>query len=340
MAGGKARFNSVRPETPARATNEAYPLALNTGRLRDQWHTMTRTGLSPRLMRHAPEPFVEIHPLDAAAANVSDGALAEIRTSHGAAILMAHVTSSVRVGEIFAPMHWTDDFAPQARANALVNPEVDPVSGQPEFKHTPAAIAPAPIAWRGFYVTRSRLDPPPGVWWRRIPQAAGHLYEIAGAPDAPDLATIGAALFADIDKEFWAEAGASSGAFLRRAALVDGKLERALLITRNGGLPSRDWLCAQLAADRVDDAARHMLLLGGLNAQRRENVCACFDVARDEIVALAARQPGATVGSIGATLKAGTNCGSCKPEIARILAGMSGPAVHGRHDSAAAPERV
>ncbi|MES1202210.1 MAG: molybdopterin-dependent oxidoreductase [Pseudomonadota bacterium] len=337
---GKARFNSVKPDLPAHTPSERFPLSLNTGRVRDQWHTMTRTGLSSRLMRHAPEPLVDIHPLDAAATGVLDGELAEIRTQYGVAVLMARVTGSVRVGEIFAPMHWTDDFAPQARANALVNPDVDPLSGQPEFKHTPAAIALAPVIWRGFYVTRTRFDPPLGVWWRRIPQADGQLYEIAGPPDGPAMAEVAAALFNMIDEAAWTEAGASSGAFLRRAALVNGRLERALLITRNGSLPARDWLCAQLASDRIDSEARRMLLSGGMGAPRRENVCVCFDVSRDEIEALAAYSPGVTVAGVGTALKAGTNCGSCKPEIAQILASVQRQTAHSRRDGIGASERV
>ena len=324
--GGRARFNSVKPEAAAHMPDETYPLSLNTGRLRDQWHTMTRTGLSARLMRHAPEPCVEIHPLDAAARGVVDGVLAEVRTAHGRAVLTARVTEAVRVGELFAPMHWTDDFAPQARVNALVNPAVDPRSGQPEFKHTPAAIVPAAVAWRGFYVTRERRDPPPGVWWRRIPQDAGHLYEIAAPPDGLSLNAIADALFDDVAPETLSEAKARSGAFLRRASIKDGRLERALLLTIDGGLPARDWLCAQLIEPALTEAAQRHLLAGGLGGPPREVVCACFDVSRDAIEKLAACGA-VSVAQVADKLKAGSNCGSCRPEIARILAAAPAPAM-------------
>jgi assimilatory nitrate reductase catalytic subunit len=323
----------VRHETPARTTDETYPLSLNTGRLRDQWHTMTRTGMSPRLMRHTPEPFIEIHPLNASASGIVDGALAEIRTRFGSAVLTARVSTAVRVGELFTPMHWTDDFAPQARANALVNPDTDPLSGQPEFKHTPATIVAAPVQWRGFYVTRKRRDPPGSLWWRRVPQDIGQLYEIAASPQGPSIVETANLLFDDLDESNWTQAGAKSGAFLRRAALIDGRLERALLATQTGGLPMRDWLCAQLAADQVDDNARRMLLSGGVGGVRREHVCACFDVARDEIEAFVIRAPGSTVAGVGEALKAGSNCGSCRPEIARILVRVQSDAIPSRRDS-------
>jgi assimilatory nitrate reductase catalytic subunit len=316
---GKARFEIA--QSSARPRRQDFPLILNTGRVRDQWHTMTRTGLSPRLMRHAPEPYVEIHPRDAAAHEIADGALARVRSEHGQAVLTARVLESVRPGEIFAPMHWTDAFAPQARANALVNARVDARSGQPEFKYTPAAIEPAPVAWRAFLLTRQRSDPPASLWWRRIPQSTGALYEIAAPPGAMDPSALATAMFSDLRDADMLSARDSAGAFLRMAALRGDRLERALFATTTRGLPARDWLIAQLDKDALDDESRRLLLAGGTcGAPRGTSVCACFDVSRTEIEALAATESGVTVARVGAALKAGSNCGSCRPEIAQILA--------------------
>ena len=141
---GRAGMIPVRSAGPASVTDPVYPLALNTGRIRDQWHTMTRTGLAPDLCRHAPEPFVEIHPEDAAPLGVIEGALARVVTARGEAVVLARVTDRQRRGGLFMPIHWTDAFAPAGRTNGLIAPNVDPTSGQPEFKHTPARIRP----WR------------------------------------------------------------------------------------------------------------------------------------------------------------------------------------------------
>jgi assimilatory nitrate reductase catalytic subunit len=315
---GKARF--VRATAAARKTDPRFPLLLNTGRIRDQWHTMTRTGLAPRLMQHATEPFVEIHTADAAAARIADGALVQVRTAFGAAILVARVGDNVRVGEIFAPMHWSEDFAPHGRSNGLVNPEVDARSGQPEFKRTPAAIAPANVAWRAFFVARHRCDPPNTLWWRRIPQTHGQLYEIAASADAPSARAVADALFADVTPSDLISAG-DGGAFLRMATITDGRLDRAFFATAARGLPSRDWLIDLLGADAVDDESRRLLLAGGaIVAAKRDTVCACFNVTRDEIETLCAAEPGANVARVAAALKAGSNCGSCRPEIAHIIA--------------------
>src|SRR5690606_38443602 len=104
---GRARMVPVLAKGPATPTDAAYPLALNTGRIRDQWHTMTRTGLAPDFCRHAPEPFVEIHPEDAEAVGLADGALARVQTRHGEAVAISKLTDRQRRGAIFMPMHWT-----------------------------------------------------------------------------------------------------------------------------------------------------------------------------------------------------------------------------------------
>ncbi len=128
---------------PANAVDDAYPLALNTGRIRDQWHTMTRTGLAARLMSHISEPFVQVHPVDAAANGLTQGALAEVTSRWGRMLARVQVDADQRPGSVFVPMHWSDTLARHARADALVNPALDPVSGQPEFKHTPVRVRPA-----------------------------------------------------------------------------------------------------------------------------------------------------------------------------------------------------
>ena len=107
----------MAPETPAlkTETNASRPLRLNTGRIRDQWHTMTRTGTSPRLGQHLPEPFVEIHPDDAGKFGISDGGFARVTTDYGQCILKAVVSPRQQRGMLFAPIHWSRENA-SARA--------------------------------------------------------------------------------------------------------------------------------------------------------------------------------------------------------------------------------
>src|SRR5438067_2932871 len=126
----KARF--IAPEIPAlrTETTAARPLRLNTGRIRDQWHTMTRSGISPRLGQHLPEPFVEAHPDDATSSGVADGDFARVITDYGQCTLRVAVGERQQRGMLFAPIHWSEETAATARVGALVAPFTDPFSGQ------------------------------------------------------------------------------------------------------------------------------------------------------------------------------------------------------------------
>ena len=171
-------------------TSVSRPLRLNTGRIRDQWHTMTRTGLSPRLGQHLPEPFVEIHPDDAAEAGIDNGGFAEVSTEFGRCILKAQVSDRQQRGMLFAPIHWNEENASSARVGSLVAAFTDPFSGQPEAKATPAAIAPKLYAQRGFVLSRRPLTMPDGVWWSRVAVVGGHGYLLAHNLDPDCLARL------------------------------------------------------------------------------------------------------------------------------------------------------
>ncbi|HVK99237.1 MAG TPA: nitrate reductase, partial [Dongiaceae bacterium] len=176
----KARFVALQTRTVANPVTAEFPLALNTGRIRDQWHTMTRTALAPQLNAHKPEPFVEIHPDTATRHRITNGSYARIRSSWGNMLARTAVTAAVRPGEIFIPMHWNEQFARQARVGALVNPAVDPLSGQPESKHTPCIIEPWQPDWIGFLFSRQELPLPDCDWAVKIRGDQFFRYELAG----------------------------------------------------------------------------------------------------------------------------------------------------------------
>jgi assimilatory nitrate reductase catalytic subunit len=324
---GRARMVPVQPSGPAAETSAGFPFALNTGRIRDQWHTMTRTGLAPGLCRHIPEPFVEVHPDDASAARIADGALTRVITRRGEAVVEARVSDRQRRGSLFMPMHWTDAFAPQGRANSLVGAHVDPHSGQPEFKHAPARISAYRETWRGFFLARRAFGPPRGLEliWRRIPRDHCHQHELAGRGDAEERAATLAILLAGASGEVLSFEDEAEGT-LRRAVIADGRLERALFVTAGGKLPSRDWL-AGLFGETVDASARSALLLGrapGAAPDPGPLVCACTGVGAKAIAA-AITAGALTVEAVSAATGAGSNCGSCRPEIARLLSAVAAP---------------
>jgi assimilatory nitrate reductase catalytic subunit len=322
-ADGRARMVPTRPRGPADAVDAAYPLSLNTGRIRDQWHTMTRTGLAPDLCRHAPEPFVEVHPVDAEAAGLKDGALARVITTRGEAVALARITDRQRPGGVFMPMHWTDAFAPSGRANRLVAPNLDPTSGQPEFKHTPARLRAYRETWKGFFLAPGGVVAPAGqdLVWRRIPQDACQLHEFAGRGDGAQREAVRRALTKDLAGEIVAYDDAATGA--RREAWVrDGRLVAVLFTTTAGRLPPRDWLADLFALPALDAAARSTLLFGrppGAPVDKGALVCACLKVGAKAVQA-AITGGAVSPDAVGVVTGAGTNCGSCRPEIARMIA--------------------
>lgn len=320
---GRARMIPTRPRGPADAVDAAYPLSLNTGRIRDQWHTMTRTGLAPDLCRHAPEPFVEVHPADADAAGLTEGALARVITVRGEAVALARITDRQRPGGVFMPMHWTDAFAPSGRSNPLIAPNLDPTSGQPEFKHTPARIRAYRETWKGFFLTTDTLKAPAGqdLIWRRIPQDACQLHEFAGRGDEVQREAVRKALTKGLAGEVVAYDDAHTGA--RREAWVrDGRLVAVLFMTTTGRLPPRDWLADLFALPVLGAEARSALLFGrapGAPVDKGPLVCACLKVGAKAVQA-AIVAGAANPDAVGAVTGAGTNCGSCRPEIARMIA--------------------
>ena len=305
---GRARLVSVNVPKPMASRD--HPLRLNTGRYRDQWHTMTRTGLSPILSIHRREPLVEVSAEDAMRFGVVAGGLARVATVHGEAIYRVQLSHGQRAGEIFVPMHWTDVMASGGRTGRLAKPDCDPLSGQPGFKDTPAAITPVCPEWHGFLVTREPVSPDLAYWSRsRIDQ--GWLTEIAG-----DGAIEADALLPDgIRSEV---SDPARGMWRTAVTAKDGALLAALYVTRSGELPGRDWIIARFASS---DAEPRELLAGrpiGAQSDRGPIVCLCHNVTENQILA-AADAGGQSVAAIGEATCAGTNCGSCRPIIARLL---------------------
>jgi assimilatory nitrate reductase catalytic subunit len=237
-ADRKARFIAVEPPAPKVATSKEFPFRLNTGRLRDQWHTMTRSGLSARLGAHMPEPFVEVHPADAKAMDLGDGGFARVATRWGACVLKVTVTDRQRAGSLFAPIHWSDATASSARIGDLVMPETDRYSGQPDAKATPASIAPVAFAFRGFALTRRPIRAPAGTWWARVAvtRASGLLLATNDGPEiwrghARQMFCDGAELAEYVDLQ---------RGIYRTAAFVAGELTGSLFIGPAEAAPQWD----------------------------------------------------------------------------------------------------
>jgi len=315
----KARFIAIRASTDIRTTPD-FPLVLNTGRIRDHWHTMTRTGKSPRLSQHIAEPFVEIHPADAQHRGIDDADLVRISTTRGDVLVRALITSRQRRGSVFAPMHWTDQFAARGRLGALTAPLIDPVSGQPALKHVAARVEEFTAKAFGFAVMRQKPERVDANYWAVARCKGGWRVELAFAEDAADWTDFAGSLFDAPSTEMLAYHDRDAGQ--HRIAAFDGdRLAGVLFVAPDPVAVSRGWAAEQLEETYANQRERFRIVAGRASAGRPDAgaiVCSCFNVGINQIVTAAAAG-NATVETIGDALKAGTNCGSCRSEIRALI---------------------
>lgn len=214
-------------------------------------------------------------------------------------------------------MHWTAQGSRAGRINAAGNPAVDPISGQPEFKHTPVEIRRLAILWHGTILARRPVMLPEVSYWARVRGAGYHAYLLAG--EQP-LETVRQALSAAVratNPGPWLE-GQESGKHGIGAAISDGRLEAVVALgeTRNEAL--RDRLAPFMAQGHLGVDQRSLLLHGGDAADRGGEICACFGVSC-VAVETAIADGAATLDAVGAVTRAGTSCGSCRPEVRALL---------------------
>jgi assimilatory nitrate reductase catalytic subunit len=311
----RGRMVAVTQAAPA-APAGRWPLVLNTGRVRDQWHTMTRTGRSPRLGQHIAEPFAELHPEDASARGIGPADLVEVTSPHGRIVVRALLTDRVPQGSLFVPMHWSGEFAAAARVDALLPGRTDPHSGQPALKAGRAEVRRHAAAWHGFAAAERRPRPTTD-YWALARTGFGWRAELAGAERPDEWLAFARALFDAPDAEAVRVEDPARGS--ARIALVEnGRVVAALFAAAEPVAVARAHVVAAFGTD-----APPLLLAGrpgGTQEDRGAIVCACFDVGVNTIVGAIARREVTCVETIGAVLRAGSNCGSCRPELRGLLA--------------------
>ncbi|WP_020414665.1 nitrate reductase [Microbulbifer variabilis] len=332
---GRANFIPITPRSPQQQINKAYPLWLNSGRIRDQWHTMTRTGRSRKLLDHSEIAEVQINPRDAREYGVDEGALVELRSAQGRMCGRAALNAAQKHGELFAPIHWSQTLAQESKVSALTEAVVDPLSGQPEFKQVPVQLQPLECH---SYATLICPDPvAKSLWqwlqthndsnllhWYRVPCDGGYRFELALCHPL-DGRKLGAMLLQDIPDIHWQQVET-----LKSQRWLAYNDEFQLLIIANNdwhNLPDRRTLERYLQLDMPQIPAQ---LLHPIPAGVRM-VCTCMQISRPQIEQ-AIGNGIHSVEALGHALGCGTRCGSCKPEISALIrtareSGVSGQAV-------------
>ncbi len=363
---GKARFADVAYRPLAEPRESRYPFSLTTGRLRDQWHGMSRTGTLGRLFGHVPEPVVQLHPQDMDRRQLKDGDLVHVTSKRGSIVVPVQASAEVGLNQAFMAMHWGGEFLGGlsstgerlAGVNALTTSSFCPTSKQPELKHAAVKVLKAELPWSLLGV--AWLPAQDALRMQQELRAAMALFPFASCVPFSNNAPLAQAAHGErtgvlfraaaheappaelVDRieRCLGLAGAETARYddrrrgqrrsVRAAkAGADLKIEGFLLA---GDTRAEAWLKALLQEERPAQAYGRMLLSPGAQppaalAPRGKQVCSCFGVDAAAITShLASHDQGGVaerLASLQAALKCGTNCGSCVPELKRMVRAVS-----------------
>lgn len=346
-ASGKARFVNTVFKPVADRVDARFPFHLTTGRLRDQWHGMSRTGTVAQLFSHASEPGLVMSQIDADRRMLKQGDLVHVTSKHGSQILPLLIGDDMRAGQTFIGMHWGEEYVSGRGhegegthgVNALTSPAFDPSSKQPELKHAAIKVLKAELPWR--FVVFGWVDASHALqlqfalrpFMREFAYASCTLFgrdKVGVLFRAADDYAASAELMAEIESRF----GIDGEQVLRyddhrrgnaRHILIeDGKLKAVALA---GDAAAERWLKDYLEAEQPVAALGRLLLMPSAQPPqafkpRGRIVCNCFNVAETEIseaLDACAANENAVLTQLQDRLRCGTNCGSCVPELKKII---------------------
>jgi assimilatory nitrate reductase catalytic subunit len=348
---GRARFAALPFVQLAEPRESRYPFSLTTGRLRDQWHGMTRTGTLGRLFGHVAEPAVQLHPQDMERRGLKEGDLVHVTSKRGSILVPAQASNEIGLSQAFIAMHWGAEYLSGqsstgevlAGVNALTTSAYCPTSKQPELKHAAVKVLKAELPWTllamGWLPEANALRAREGLrtLMAQFPFAScvpfgrertGLLFR-AAAHDAPEPALV---------ERIEALLGLDSADVLRYADKRLGQRRTARLVREGettrleafllaGDTRAEVWIKPLLQDELPAAAYGRLLLMPGAKAPvavvaKGRQVCTCFNVTEDAIQARLQTCTGSDeqrLAALQTSLQCGTNCGSCVPELKRLV---------------------
>lgn len=333
-ASGRAQFHADPYRAPKEKRDARFSLTINTGRLRDQWHGMSRTGTAARLFGHVEAAVLGLHPDELRRRRLQDGDLIKLRSRRGSLILPVQADESVRPGQAWLPMHWGDRFLKGLGTNVLTQPAFDPLSKQPELKHAGVEVDKVELPWQLFALVegevQSRFEA-----LRPLFEDFAYASLTPTGRERPALLIRAASavapkpeLLAQIDRLLRLNQGPVLAyddprrAVGKRVRIEDGRI---VSIRLAGETAASEWLRSLWLDGQADADLRRWLLApvsappGNAAANTRgKTLCNCLNVSEGAVHAGIAR--GLDLDGLKQELKCGTSCGSCVPEIKRLLA--------------------
>ncbi len=331
---GRAKFSNTRYIPVAEKTDARYPLHFNTGRLRDQWHGMSRTGTVAQLYNHSEEPILSMHSSDMGRRGLINGDIVKASSRRGSLVVRVKSSDEMMPTQTYMPMHWGRSNMNGMGSNVLTTGAFDPISKQPELKHAAIRVEKLELPWR-LVVMRRGVD------------ALALMHEIQPLLDEFDYATCGlygrdqgmlvlraankqtatpeliarldmlVGLTEDIPAMTYSD---PKRGISKRVAVENGKVTGVRLL---GETLAAEWLKEVMTQDNFPDEVR-LWALAPVSAPpsgkqgRGRIVCSCLDISENEINAVLAETP--ELAALQHKLKCGTECGSCVPELKRLAA--------------------
>ncbi|WP_107851893.1 nitrate reductase [Oceanimonas marisflavi] len=304
-ADGKARLRVAAPV----ASPKGAGLQLNTGRLRDQWHTMSRTGHVARLMAAATEPRAHLHPDTLARLGLGQNDLLALSNARASILVRPVADDDMAPEQVFVPMHWSGEFSAGGRVNDLTEARGCALSGQPAFKQNTVQARSVTPAWQACWIAGEAPASLP-AWWSRRPLSRGECWSLAGLEGSAEELRAGLTV-----TDSWLDWPLPQGRLLIR--LTAGKVNVLLLL----GLSP--WhIDAEPLATLLDAPLQPSLLLTRLGLALAGNsrlVCSCWSVSEAQIQRTIEQHDITELEQLQQQLKCGTRCGSCVPELKQML---------------------
>ncbi|WP_026972971.1 nitrate reductase [Aliagarivorans marinus] len=295
-------------------------LLLNTGRVRDQWHTMTRTGLAPQLGSHSSEPLLDIAPIDAQSLGLSDTQLVKVSSEQGELVVRLRVSDAQTPGQLFMPIHWSEQNSSVGTVSKLVGETCDPLSGQPAAKYSVVELAALEFLSEGSVLSREAIDGrrfASDIYWCEQKLPEGYLYTLASVQSPAE--------FYQSLKVMLTENGSQTLDYrddakqqYRCAAITGSGLAFSFELQAYASQGDQAWLESLLNQPVSEQVQRGILAGTSPEPSLGKVVCACHQV-REGTIEQCIEQGADSVEAIGRSCSAGTNCGSCVSQLKTML---------------------